>query len=535
MGRIVAGMLAVVLLAGTTACSGITTSASAQAQPKDATPSPAAQKPGGSGSAAAKVVTVVEAAEAPLKLSFQYTGTLESTSQVSVVPQLSGRLDQLMVDVGSQVKKGDTIAVLQQDTLQLAVQQAQANLASAQAKLATILAGGRPESVASAQAALDSAQTKLNQLKNPSASDTQAARTTLEAAKADLASNLAALDRIKAGPTQDVIAAAQRDVDSYASTLQSAQVSLAQLKNPTPADIASAEAAVDAARQNVTSAEDLWQMVQAGNLAETKLSSGSVAQLGYESAKAAYDAAKLRLSTLQNPTAAAIQSAQTQVDNAQSNYKAAIAKLNTLKSTPTPQDVQQAQAAVDKSRTNVEAAQAKLDQLLNPTDNDIQIAQLAVQQAQQALALQQQPYTAQDLQSARAAVDQTQAAVDSAKVQLSQATLVAPFDGVITQRLVSPGALVSPTTPIATLYGNEMDIPVSFEESNLSLIKQGLTVALAFSAYPGQSFAGKVAGVYPSADPKTHTFVMKVVPDDPEGKLRVGMFAGVSVAADQRD
>jgi HlyD family secretion protein len=530
-----AGMLVVLLLVVTTACSGVTTNASAQAQTKDGTPGPAPQKPGGPGAAAAKVVTVAPATVGQLKLTLQYTGTLESSSQVSVVPQVSGRLDQLMVDVGAQVKKGDTIAVLQQDTLQLGVQQAQANLASAQSKLATIQAGGRPESVASAQAALDSARTKLNQLKNPSPSDLQAARTTLEAARADLASNQASMDRIKAGPTQDVIAAAQRDADSNASTLQTAQANLAQLRNPTAADIASAQAAVDAARQTMTSAEDLWQMVQAGNLAETKLSSGSVAQLGYESAKASYDAARLKLSTLQNPTAAAIQSAQTQVDNAQSNYRAAVSKLNTLKSTPTQQDILQAQAAVDKSRTSVEAAQAKLDQLQNPTDNDIQIAQLAVQQAEQTLALQQQPYTAQDLQAARAVVDQSQAALGAARIQLSQATLVAPFDGVITLRLVSPGALVSPTTPIATLYGNDMDIPVSFEESSLSLLKPGLDATLTFSAYPGQPFTGKISSVYPSADPKTHTFVMRVVPDDPDGKLRVGMFAGVSVAADQRD
>lgn len=519
MGKIVGYTVAILMLVGTVGCA----SASAQAQTRGGAPG---RGPGGE---IAKPVTAAPATESKLNLSLPYTGTLEAGSQVNVVPQVSGRLDKLLVDVGSQVKAGDTIAVLQQDTLQLAVQQARANLSSAQAKLATVMAGGRPESIASAQAALDAANVKLDQLKNPSPASVQAAQTALIAAQADLASNQAALARVQAGPTQDVIAAAQASVDSDKSALKSAQDNQAQLKNPTAAAIAAAQVALDNAQQAMATAEDNYQMAQNGNLAASKATSNSAAYDAYVAAKSAYDAAQQNLSALQNPTPAAMQAAQTQVDQAQNNYNAAVAKLNVLKATPTQQDLQQAQAAVNKSQATVASAQAALDQLQHPTARDIQLAQDAVNQAQQALALQQKPYTAQDVQSARAAVDQAQAALDSAKVQLGYATIVAPFDGVITQKFVSPGALVSPSTPIVALNGSDLDVPVSFEESRLPMLKAGLDATLTVTAFPGQTFEAKVADVYPSADPKTHTFIMKIIPSDPKGELRAGMFASVVV------
>jgi RND family efflux transporter MFP subunit len=454
------------------------------------------------------------------KLTFAYSGTLQANQQVNLAPKISGRLQKLLVDVGSTVKAGDTIAVLEQDSLQLAVQQAQV-------KLDTIVAGGRPEDIASAQAALDAAQAKLNALKNPSPADLQSAQSTLNSAKADLASSTAALQKLK-NPNPADIAAAQAAVDSAQAQLKSAQANLAQVKAPTADAIAAAQAAVDAAKQALTTAEDNWQMAQNGNLANVKgATSSSAVQQAYDAAKASYDAAVQKLNALQNPSPANIQTYQTALDQAQANYNAAAAKLAQLKS-PTDQDIQVAQAAVDKAQANVDAAQKKLDQLQNPTENDLTAAQAAVTQAQQTLAMKQKPYTAQDLQTA-------QLNLKAAQQALADATLVAPFDGVVTQKLVSPGAIVSPSTPVVTIVSSDLQAPVSIEESRLGQLKPGLPVTLSVSSYPGQSFSGKVTSITPSADPKTHTFTMNVGPDDSGGKLKPGMFATVTISTDQPD
>ena len=567
----------ILAVGGSAGCTGTNASTSPQAQPTAGTPAPqkaggnqgqAPQKGGATGGGTAKVVNTAAVTPGDVKLTFTYSGTLESGSQVSIVPKTSGRLETLLVDVGSQVKAGDTVAIMERTTLQLSVQQAQANLKSAQAKLATVMAGGRPEDVASAQAAVDSAQAKLatvmaggrpedvasaqaaqdsaqaklDALMNPSPSDIQTAQTTLDKARADLTSNSAALDKLKNGATPDVWATAQKDVDNYAAAIKSAQVALDQKKaGNTTADLAAQQAAVDQAKQGVTSAEDKYQTAKGvdskgnSNLAASGFSSVSAALQSYNAAKAAYDAAVQKQQLMQGGFLPAdMQSAQATLDQAQANYNAAVAKIEQMKKGPRPQDVQAAQSLMDKSKSDVAAAEVKLAQLKSPTDYDIATSQATVTQAQQALALKQQPYTLQDVQSAQAAVDVAQAALDSSKSALADATLVTPFDGVVTQKLLSPGALVSPSSPIVTVFSKDLSIPISVEESRLARLKPDLSTSITVPSYPGESFSGKVTSISPSADSKSHTFVMRVAPDDSSDRLKAGMFAEVVVTAEQR-
>ncbi len=489
MSRVITGIVLAFLVTGSVVgCSDTSGNAAPQAQTKTGTPGPAPQRPGGASGGAGKTVNASPVAQGQVNLIFTYSGTLQSGSQVNVAPRSSGRLEKLMVDVGSQVKAGDTIATLDKSTLQLAVQQSEANLSMAKAK--------------------------LNQTRNgATASDIQAAQTALDKAKADLASNQASMDRLKNGPTPDVLASAQASVDSYTASMKSYQAALDQVKaGPTADQVAAAQRDVVSAKANLASAEDNWQLAQNGRLSEVKsATSSSSVQDAYDAAKAAYDAAVQKLQILQaGPTPAAIQSAQSLLDSATANYNAAVSKLNQLKSGPTAQDLQQAQSTIDKSQADIAAYQAKLDQLKNgPTTDDLAIAQ--------------------------AGVDVAQAALATAKSNLADATLVAPFDGMVTQKLVSPGALASASTPVVTLVGSDLQAQVSVEESRLSQLKPGLSAALTVPAYPGQTFSGKVTSIAPSADPKSHTFSMTLTPDDSGGKLKPGMFADIKITAEQRN
>jgi len=75
---------------------------------------------------------------------------------------------------------------------------------------------------------------------------------------------------------------------------------------------------------------------------------------------------------------------------------------------------------------------------------------------------------------------------------------------------------------------------VNVEESRLAQLKPGLTTVIAASAYPGQSFQGKVDSISPTADTRSHTFAMKVVPNNTDGKLKAGMYAEMKVTAEER-
>jgi len=64
---------------------------------------------------------------------FTYGGTLEPIRQVRILPEMPGKIAALKVDVGDSVQAGDTLAIMENTTLNLQLQQARAGLASAQA------------------------------------------------------------------------------------------------------------------------------------------------------------------------------------------------------------------------------------------------------------------------------------------------------------------------------------------------------------------------------------------------------------------
>lgn len=352
------------------------------------------------------------------------TGTVQANNNSKLSFQTNGgRLAAIYVKVGDSVKKGDKLAQLDTQDLTLALRQAQASLASAQAKLDAMRAGARPEAVAAAQANYDAAVTKLKIMQNGGRpEDVATAQAQLNAAvtklnsmqnggrSEDVASAQAqvnaAQDKMNsmlAGSTQTDLASAQAQVDS-------AQAKLNQLLNPSPAD-------VQAAQQTVTAAQSSLETAQA-NLAKLQapLSPDQLTQ-----ARAAVDKAKAALVKAQSdydkvPLAQQPSSPQAvTLQQATIDYNSAQAALNQQLAGPNPADVASAQKSVESAKAQVQAAQAKLNQLMHPTNSDVQAAQATLASAQAALAAKKQPYTKNDIAQQQEAVNQASLALAKAK------------------------------------------------------------------------------------------------------------------------
>ncbi|HET6316195.1 MAG TPA: biotin/lipoyl-binding protein, partial [Chloroflexota bacterium] len=117
----------------------------------------AQQRPTGGG----LVVRTVPVGIGPISTVLGYAGAIQSTRQVNVAPRTQGMLQDVPVDVGSVVHRGDTLAVLDPGALPSQLLQAQAGLLSAKAKLTQIEVGARPEDIEAAEAQLHAAQLRL--------------------------------------------------------------------------------------------------------------------------------------------------------------------------------------------------------------------------------------------------------------------------------------------------------------------------------------------------------------------------------------
>jgi multidrug efflux pump subunit AcrA (membrane-fusion protein) len=95
-----------------------------------------------------------------LSASVTATGTIKAMvgAEVKVGSRIPGRVEHLAVHVGDRVKAGQIIARLEQEDLRAAVEKAQADLAAAQAKLATVRNGARTQELQTAEAALRQAE-----------------------------------------------------------------------------------------------------------------------------------------------------------------------------------------------------------------------------------------------------------------------------------------------------------------------------------------------------------------------------------------
>ena len=188
-------------------------------------------------------------------------------------------------------------------------------------------------------------------------------------------------------------------------------------------------------------------------------------------------------------------------------------------------------------------SQSELDQYIHEANN----AEASFEQAQAQLAETTSGSRPEDIAAAAAAVAAAQAQVASIETQLDEASIRAPFDGVITQTYATVGAIVTPTTSasatasatsssiLAISSGLEVEVDVS--EANIAQVRVGQPVEIVADAFPQQVFAGQVKRIAPEAVVENNVTVFQVVVTPLTGldQLRSGMtvdatFIGKTVA-----
>jgi len=419
------------------------------------------------------------------------SGTVEAT-EVTISPEVSGRITEVIVGEGSQVNGGDPLFWMDGTLLAAQLNQAQVNLEAA-------------------RAGLDVAQK----------------------------SNAAALDSEK-------IAQAQYDL-THAQALQQAQPARSTAwRQPVlsefdqPLWYYSHAEELSAALDELNSAKTALDDEQATFI--TLISTGVYANLAaietrLAQARAAFLDAQdvLNRSKLQN-NQTLIDSAQQAFDTAKSELDDAQTAYDELLTTQEASDVLEARARLAVAQERYDTAQDRYNALQTGKDSlQVQLAAATLTQAQDNVTLAESKVS-----QAQSAIDQAQAAIDLVDVQMGKLTIVAPVSGVILSRNIEPGEVILAGASALTLGDLEnLTITVYIPENRYGEVHLGDEAQVSVDSFPDQSFTATVTRIADQAEftPRnvqtmegrsSTVYAIQLAVQDPQGLLKPGMPADVT-------
>jgi RND family efflux transporter MFP subunit len=185
-------------------------------------------------------------------------------------------------------------------------------------------------------------------------------------------------------------------------------------------------------------------------------------------------------------------------------------------------DVRRAAAEQTQARQNFErAAELHKRQL---------ISQQMLDDADTALRLKRAAYDAalQEAKNLRGDIDASGAAMKLAERTLRDASIRAPFDGYVQQRMVSVGELVKAQMPVMSVVRvDPLKLLSEIPERMAPWVKVGQPVTLKVDAFPDKDFTATVSRISPAVNTQTRTFAFEALAPNAEALLKPGTFARV--------
>ena len=134
------------------------------------------------------------------------------------------------------------------------------------------------------------------------------------------------------------------------------------------------------------------------------------------------------------------------------------------------------------------------------------------------------------LNSRQQAGKTAEAAVRSLQDLKSYLKIPAPFEGIVTERLIHPGALVGPGNDVALLVLQQISqlrLVVPVPEENVGGLMNGANVTFQVPAWPERNYSGTIARISHALDPKTRTMAVELDVMNRDGSLAPGMYPAV--------
>jgi multidrug resistance efflux pump len=406
------------------------------------------------------------------------SGTIEAES-VAIAAEVGGRIATLAVDEGDEVQEGQLLVQLDTAFIDAQIHQAEAAVKAAEASLARLKAGARPEEIRQAEAAL--------------------AKAIAERDGAKLAWDDAVALRDNPQDLNLKIDTAQHQLDAAEHAVQQAI-----------ANKDAAEANRDLMRRLLDDAEEGKEVT-----IDTRF--GDITQVIY-------------------PLPQALDALRVQYHQADTQWWAAWTALGAAQAQR--DQVKQSLANLEAMRDDPQTANAQV----NAAEARYHATVAAVDSAQTKLNEMRSGATPEEIAAAQAQVEQAQASMRALQVQRDKMTLRAPRAGMITARSVHRGEMAVPGTTLLTLTDlDKVTLTLYIAEDQIGRVRLGQTVTVTVDSFPGRVFVGEVSYISPQAEftPKSvqtkeervkTVFTVKVRLANPQHDLKPGMPADAIIA-----
>lgn len=445
----------------------------------------AEEAPGAAAAAqeSATPVQVATAVRADIDQTIEVSGSIQTTDEVDVVAEVSGKVARVYADVGDYVRRGRTLV------------RVDAQVAAAQRDQA---AAG----VQSARAALNQAQEALRLTDQTTASSVRHAEVGVTAAQERLEQARAAARLVEAQVNSAI--------DQARTAVRSAETRLAEVRaGARDQERRQAEARVMQAKASLDLAE------QTRNRYERLLEGGVISQQQFDQVKTEHELAR-------------------------QNYQQATEQLSLVEEGPRSEQVRLAELNVEQAKQQLAQAEANRTQI-EVARQDVRAAEEGVRQAREqlnaALAGRGQVQVQErQVASARAGVDQAQAGERVAAVQLAKHVVTAPISGTVSARHVEPGEGASPGLPLLSIVSSEMlYVEASVSERDLARVDVGQAAEVRVDGLPDEVFVGEIITMAPSVAPESRTGTIRVRLLNPPDAVRPGMFARATIVIERRE
>lgn len=322
--------------------------------------------------------------------------------------------------------------------------------------------------------------------------------------------------------------ASPSDIVSAEAAVQSAQASLdALLAGPSAEQVAEYEAIIRQQQAGVWSASASYN----STADSIKASSLASAEADLVSAQIAYDQAKER-----NEDFAFSFTHEALID-AEEDLWIAQAKVDELRSGPKLGSLNSASADISAAQANLSKSRADYETLLAGSSSaQISAAEASLARALSDLADLKEGESVQDVVIAEAELEQARLDLQAAEEALAEAVIVAPFDGLVTDVLVSVGERA--TGNVVEFVSNDLEAVLQVDELDIGSLSIGQPAVITFETWPDSELEGQISSIAPSSGGKDDNVVnydVVIAFDSTDLPILVGMTADAQLITDEKE